>query len=216
VQVNTEVPYGADGDGSALSRPSGKPERVVDNHDTHYRLSLLTGETRYDPDSYSLQQYEDRLRSLLAVDDAVEMHQHWLDTDLMAAFNEAVYYPYTSLKYHTLLVAALVDNYRSGAEFDDLWLVVDPADRVVPHRTVFSGERFGLRLTGRDTDRPRATLGARPWRSWASAWGRLTDHPLAVDGDRYDMLLDANLRRIQAWSTALQYLDEFEQWGAAQ
>ena len=42
------------------------------------------------------------------------MHRAWLDSDVVAAFNESVYYPYTSLKYHTLLVAALVDNYRDG------------------------------------------------------------------------------------------------------
>jgi len=217
VRVNVDVPYGADGDASALSRPSGKPERVVDNHDTHYRLSLLTGSTRYDPDEFSLRHYQDELHRLLAVDNAPEMHREWLDSELMTAFNEAVHYPYTSLKYHTLLVAALVDNYRTGNEFENLWLVVDGGDEIVPHRTVFQCDRFALRVTGRDTSKPRAKLGSRPSRSWGSAWGRLTEHPpLDTAGDKFDMMLDANLRRIQAWSTALQYLEEYRAWRASE
>jgi hypothetical protein len=213
VRVNVDVPYGADADASALSRPRGKPEQTVDNHETHYRLSLLTGDTRYESTEFTLQDYEGELRTLLAVDDASTMHRRWLDTDLMSSFNEAVFYPYTSLKYHTLLVAALVDNYRAGHEFSDLWLVVDGADEIVTHRTVFVADDFALRLTGRDTDNPRAKLGSRPWRSWASVWGRLSAHPpLDTAGDKFDMMLDANLRRIQAWSTALQYLEDWRQW----
>ena len=37
-------------------------------------------------------------------------------------------------------------------------------------------------------------------------------HPLDTDHDKYDMVLDANLRRIGAWSAALQYLEDFECW----
>lgn len=213
VPVNADVPFGADGDASALSRPQRSPDRVVDNHETHYRLSLLNGGTRYDADSFALQEYEEALHALLGVDDAPQMHERWLNSELMAAFNEAVFYPYTSLKYHTLLVAALVDNYRAGSSFDELWLVVDSADEIIPHRTVFADPAFSLRITGRETDRPRATLGSRPWRSWASVWGRLSAHPpLDTATDKFDMMLDANLRRIQAWSTALQYLEDYRRW----
>jgi len=210
VRVNMDVPYGADSDAAALSRPSGKPDQTVENHDTHYRLSLLTGDSRYDPDTFSLRHYEDEIHDLLAVDDAVAMHRAWLQSDVMTAFNESSFYPYTSLKYHTLLVAALVDNFRSGSHFDDLRLVVDDAETVITHRTVYNDDRFSLRITDRETDKPRATLGSRPWQSWASAWSRLSDHPpLDTADDRFDMFLDANLRRIQSWSTALQYIEDF-------
>lgn len=213
VRVNMDVPYGADGDASALSRPNGKPEKTVDNHDDHYRLSLLSGSSRHDPDRFSLQHYEEELHGLLAVEDAWEMHREWLDTDLMAAFNEAIHYPYTSLKYHTLLVAALVHNYRSGSDFEELWLVVDPADNIEVHRTVLHTDRFNLRITPEPGERGAATLGSRPWMSWASVWGRLSEHPpLDTTDDRFDMMLDANLRRIQSWSTALQYIDDYTHW----
>ena len=123
-----------------------------------------------------------------------------------------MYHPYTSLKYHTLLVGALLDNYRTDNEFTDLQLIVDPAGKIVPFRTVFDGEQFALRIGTSDADRPSARLGSRPWQSWASVWNRLTSHPLDTDGDKYDMTLDANLRRIQSWSTALQYIEEFTEW----
>jgi len=207
-----EVPYGADSDGAALSRPNGKPEQTVDNHETHYRLSLLSGDTEYDPNTFALRHYESELHDLLAVGDAVEMHQQWLDSELMTAFNESTFHPYTSLKYHTLLVAALVGNYREGHSFDELQLVVDDGETVVPHRTVYSGDRFGLRITGRETTNPRARLGSRPWRSWASVWGRLSDHPPLDTDDRFEMFLDANLRRIQSWSVALQYIEDYTAW----
>jgi hypothetical protein len=118
-----------------------------------------------------------------------------------------------SLKYHTLLVAALLDNYRAGHDFEELLLLVDDADTIVPHRTIYAGERFALRIAPESDGQPWARLGTRPWQSWASTWTRLTAHPLETGDDTYEMVLDANLRRIRSWSTALQYLEDFEQWG---
>ena len=109
-------------------------------------------------------------------------------------------------------MAALLDNYRADHEFGNLRLIVDSAGDVVPFRTVFDGDRFALRIDVNADGNPSARLGSRPWRSWASAWNRLTAHPLETDQDKYDMTLDANLRRVQSWSTALQYLEDFENW----
>lgn len=210
VTCNLDVPYGADRDGSRLSRPPGKPTQTVDSHETHYRLSLLTGRSRYDPDHFSLQQKERDLKRLLATDDAEKMHREWLQSDVVSAFNESVYYPYTSLKYHTLLVAALVDCYRNGHSFPELGLTVDAASAVVPHRTVFQNDRFALRITP-DPD-GAGSIPEDPTRSWASTWSRLPRHPLDTAGDKFDMTLDAQLRRIRAWSTALQFIDDYGVW----
>jgi hypothetical protein len=212
VPVNQTVPHGADSDASALSRPSGQPEQTVETHETHYRLSLIDGESRYDPRGFTRDGVESAVRELLTEDDPETMHRAWLDNNVISAFTESVYYPYTSLKYHTLLVAALLDNYRDGDEFADLQLVVDRAGEIVPHRTVYAGDDFALRIDESAGRRPSSRLGSRPWRSWASTWNRLTAHPLDTDRDKYDMALDANLRRVQAWSTALQYIDDYTEW----
>ena len=211
VPVNRTVPYGADADAAALSRPDGRPEQTVDTHATHYRLSLLTGEHRADTAELPHPDQSPAIRDLLTKDDPAALHHAWLTSDVARGFNESVYYPYTSLKYHTLLVAALLDNYRAGHEFVDLDLVVDPADELVPHRTVYTGDRFGLRIDATGTSRPSVQLGSVPWRSWAAVWSQLLAHPLEPDNDRFDRLLDSNLRRIGAWSTALQYIEDFEE-----
>ena len=212
VLVNQSVPEGADGDAAALSRPQQKQEKTVPTHDNHYRLSLLTGETAYDPGEFSGAILDSEVRDLITVESAETAHERWLASDITPVFNESVYHPYTSLKFHTLLVAALLDNYRADHKFSDLRLIVDQPSEVVPFRTVFDGERFAFRIGVEDDGQPSARLGSRPWRSWASAWNRLTSHPLDTDHDKYDMALDANLRRIQSWSTALQYIEDYHEW----
>ncbi|OYR52920.1 hypothetical protein [Halorubrum sp. Ea8] len=211
VPVNQTVPHGADSDASALSRPSGQPEQTVENHERLYRLSLIEGESRYDPQGFTRGGVESAVRELLTEDNPETIHRAWLESDVVSAFIESIYYPYTSLKYHTLLVAALLDNYRDDHEFSDLRLVLDDADEIVPHRTVYADGEFALRIDVDTRGQPSARLGSRPWRSWASVWNRLEAHPLDTDGDRYDMVLDANLRRIGAWSTALQYIEDLHE-----
>lgn len=155
---------------------------------------------------------EAALRDLLTERDTEQAHEHWLASDVAGWFNESVYYPYTNLKYHTLLVAAFVDAYDSGATFEDLALVVDPSEKVVPHRTIFSNDEFSLRLSSNPDDTPQSRVGDKPHRSWARTWSRLPAHPLETDTDKWAMTLDANLRRIQSWSTALQYIDDYHDW----
>lgn len=211
--VNEVVPLGADADASDLSRPRGEPQKTVANHETHYRLSLLTGESQYDPETFSRPGLSEAIIDLLSGTNPDAMHRAWLTSDVASGFNESNYYPYTSLKYHTLLVAALLDNYRDGTEFNDLCLVVDDGEEIVPHRTVYVSDRFALRIDESANGNPWARLGDRPGRSWSSTWARLTVHPLNTAHHEYDRILDANLRRIWSWSTALQYLEDFEQWG---
>lgn len=209
VPVNRPVPKGADGDAATMSRPRGRQEPVAPSHVTYDRLSLLTGESAAEGSQVTV---EGRVRDLLAIDDAELAHDRWLHSDVAGLYNESVAFPYTSLKYHTLLVAAFLDNYHDGHRFGCLRLVVDASEEIVPHRTIYDGDRFSLRIDVDACGSPSARLGSRPWQSWASTWSRLTDHPLETDRAKWDMTLDANLRRIWSWSTALQYLEDFEHW----
>jgi len=211
VTVNLDVPYGADADAAAMSRPRGKPSMTVDGHDTHYRLSLLTGKSRYDPHDFSLNAKQDAIGRLLTIDDAEDMHAAWLESDLASGFNEAVHYPYTSLKYHTLIVASLVHAYRNDHGFDDLYLTVDNSDKRYAHQTIYSGDGFSLRIAP-DPDGACARLGSRPARSFSGTWQRLTAHPLSTMSNRWEMQLDAHLRRVRSWSTALQFIEDYQRW----
>lgn len=217
VPVNEPVPEGADADAARLSRPDTVPEQTVENHATPHRLSLRTGETVVE-ERLAGTDPTARLHELVRIDDPEQAHRAWLAADLPAAYNESVYYPYTSLKYHVLLTAALLAAYRDGAGFSDLRLAVDPPDAsITPHRTVFATDRVALRLTPDPDGRPATGLGPTPARSFADVWARLPARPAGIDPDTHRewRVLDAQLRRIRAWSTALQYLEDVLQAGPA-
>jgi hypothetical protein len=220
----------ADRDAALLSRPRGDPEQTVANHWSPYRLSLLTGETAVETDRIQAAA-DGGFRDLVTSDKPERLHAQWLTSRVAGAYSESVHYPYTSLQYHTLLAAALLDAYRAGHAFADLWLVAtasglddtlktdtpttrDPeaalaADAVEPHRTVLWTPALALHVTPTPGDRPAAPLGDAPARSFADVWSRLPAHPIDVDGGRRWRLLDAQLRRIRSWSAALAFIDEF-------
>jgi hypothetical protein len=223
VAVNETVPLGADRDGALLSRPRGEPKGTVANHASPYRLSLLTGDTAVETDRIQAAA-DGGFRDLVTPDDPELLHARWVTSTVAGAYSESVHYPYSSLQYHTLLTAALLDAYRAGHAFDEMWLAAtavnqaadtdDPtaalaADEVVPHRTVLWTPALALHVTATPGDRPAARLGDAPARSFADTWARLPAHPIDTDGGRRWRLLDAQLRRIRSWSAALAYIDEF-------
>jgi len=207
VRVNEDVPLGADRDAALLSRPAGEPEQTLAAHESPIRVSLLTG----DPVREAGVRDADRaaIRELVRIGDPVAAHEAWVSSSVAAVFNESVFYPYTSVKFHVLLAAALLDNYRAGFEFGDVSLVVADADEVTPHRTVLATDSFTLAVTAEPGGRPAARLGGVPARSFADVWARLPEYPFDVGSAREWRVLDAQLRRIRSWSTALQYIEEF-------
>jgi hypothetical protein len=209
ISVNQEVPLGADTDAALLSRPRDASEQAVDNHESWLRVSLLTGNS-----GEQIEPFGDIGRALydvISIEDSEELHVAWLDSAVTAMFSESPYYPHTSLKYHTLLTAALLDNYQAGALFDDLFLAASHGDdtEVIPHRTVLSMPGVVLHVTSEPDGRPAARLGDVPARSFADVWARLPEFPFDVNRERQWRVLDAQLRRIRSWSTALQYIEEF-------
>lgn len=218
VPVNDQPAYGADAAASKMSRQP-RAEYVLPGHDSFHRRSVVTGRLAHGRQSFSLHHYESSLRDLVTIGDAVEMHRAWLDGRLPALFNEGAQFPYTSLKYHTLLVAALVDCHRSGLELDELGLQEVPTDDPQPFRTVFrfvgDADLPPFRLDiGEHSVGETAKLGHSPTRNFNDVWSRLPTHPFG-DGDRRGMVADSTLRHIRAWSTALQYLDDALSLGVA-
>jgi len=209
VPVNESVPVHADRDAALLSRPRGRPADTLPAHESQRRVPLLAGEQSLLDD---VGDADAALYELVAMESPAALHEAWLDASVPALFSESVYYPATSLKYHTVLVAALLDNYRAGHAFEELWLAVTShgpgeAATVVPHRTVLTTPWFALHVTGEPGEWPAARLGDVPAQSFADVWARLPNHPFDVDGQRWWRVLDAQLRRIRSWSTALQYIE---------
>jgi hypothetical protein len=207
-RVNESIESGADGDAALLSRPAGEPEHTLDNHDSPYRRSMVTGEVATSAQTAG-GTLDAAVSSLLAQTTPAQAHAWWLTSPEPALIAESIFYPYTSLKYHTLLVAALHHQYRDGAGFDELWCVIEPTGTVTPHETILATDAWALAITDTPAGRPAARLGETPARSFADVWARLSAHPFNPDDGRAWRVLDAQLRRIQSWSTALQYIAEF-------
>ncbi|MFC6874201.1 hypothetical protein [Halobellus marinus] len=182
----------------------------------------MTGE--FAGDSGTLAQEE--LAPLVTSTDPEVLHRRWLTSETASRCSESPFYPYTSAKIHTLLTAALLDNYRAGYDFHELSLEVHSgtgidavcpapgtlarADVVTPIRTVLATPRVTVTVTG-DPSGPAAQLGTVPARCSADVWGRLPAHPLDVS-THATRVLDAQLRRIRAVSTALQYVEDVHRW----
>lgn len=216
VRVNQPVPFHAERDATALSRARGTNVPSDAAHTSNTRYSLVTEQWQTGYTESSQRDIDRELHNLLTEPDPVALHRNWLTSRYAASFPEAVSEPTTSLKYHTLLVAALLSHYSDDRAFPDLALHVDPPGTIVPHETVFAGPRFSLRIGRDDGHDQSARLGERPWQSWPSAWTRLPVHPLDVESNPHDRLLDANLRRLRAWSTALQYIADVESGEASE
>jgi hypothetical protein len=198
----------------------------VANHDSPYRLSLVTGDSAHT--STDVQAADDgQFQDLVVSDNPEVLHAEWLTSGVASAFAESVFYPYTSLRFHVLLTAALLDAYRDGYEFNELFLAVSSpsadtdagacrdagaavgSDVVVPHRTVLWTPVVAVHVTPDPAGRPAARLGGGPARSFADVWSRLPACPFDVDVERRWRVLDAQLRRVRSWSTALQYIEEY-------
>ena len=223
VPVNETVPLDADRDAALLSRPRGDPEATVANHTNPTRLSRITGQPATATPCVNATT-DGSIAPLITPTDPTRLHARWLTRPLPAAYAESAYHPYTSLQYHTLVTAALYDAYRAGYGFADLSLVATTSDQlpspvtadaavatdsVTPHRTVLLTPGFALHITPTPAGRPAAPLGERPARSFADVWSRLPEHPFAVEDNQRWRTLDAQLRRIRSWSTALAFIDDY-------
>jgi len=221
--VNEQVPFGADQDAALLSRPDEDPEPAMQSYVSPYRLSLVTGDAAVETERIKAAA-GGGFRRVVMPDDPELLHARWLTSQVPAAYNESPYYPHTSLKYHTLLATALVDNYRAGHDFEELYLAASSGDEaaatrspeaamtsdvVESPRTVLWTPVMTLHVTADPGGRPAARLGPQPTRSFADTWARLPAHPFDVDEERKWRVVDAQLRRIRAWSTALQYIEEY-------
>jgi len=195
ISVNDSVPRQADRDAALLSRPSwGTRTDGCESRDAGPAVAAH-GAVRAD-DAVPVQ--DAAIRPLID-GSPDELHAAWLTSEAAAVVNESVYLPYSSLKYHVLLVAALLDAYRAGHAFDDLYVVVEPvsespprnadqkvrqqaaldADAVDPHRTILWTEAMTMRLSA-SPDGPAAWLGSAPAESFADVWNRMSGRPWAM------------------------------------
>lgn len=129
-------------------------------------------------------------------DPTTELHAKLLNDRIVSNFNEITSMPYSSLKYHTLLVCALHYNYKKGLDFQDLYLRYTDRPKK-QYTSIFQSGDFYLVI---DDGKDGAHIGA-PALYFGQTIGRLNALPLP-------QYITDNLKRFRSWSVGLQYLDD--------
>lgn len=126
-----------------------------------------------------------------------ELHMQFLHDTVVGCFNEITSMPYTSLKYHTLLVCALHYNYKQGLDMQELYLHCVAKQPKEQYTAIFNHGNLWFVI---NNDATGAKIGAAaPF--FGQTIGRLYNVPLP------EFLVD-NLRRFRSWSAGLQYLED--------
>jgi hypothetical protein len=166
----------------------------------YYRKSLVFRTLNlYNPRAL-VAQHRLELADLFADSDSIKLHRAILDSKLLNLFSEAREYPYTSLKYHILLVCALFYNFCKGVGLKDLYLCENlPVES--PFQIIY---RDSVREWALLTQKQNALSKFSP--TFFISWERR--QKLSIGGD--SQVLDALLSRIGSWTVALAFLEDFQ------
>jgi len=183
----------ADQDAARMSRhPRARDELTGEYLSRSFLFERdMTDHTRKIYSDYCQLEYIDCKESTQA------LHTKLLNDKIVSNFNEITSMPFTSLKYHTLLVCVLHWNYKQGRDFKDLYLHYTTEMPKEPYGTIF---KYGDMHFIINNDPAGAKIGA-PAPYFGQTIGRLYHIPLP------DYLVD-NMRRFRSWSTGLQYFED--------
>jgi len=183
----------ADQDAARMSRHPRARDELTGEYLSRSFISDrdMTDHTRKIYSDYCQREYMDCKESTQA------LHTKLLNDTIVSKFNEITSMPFTSLKYHTLLVCALHWNYKQGRDFKDLYLHYTTEMSKEPYGTIF---KYGDMRFIINNDPTGANIGW-PAPYFGQTIGRLY-HILLPD-----YLVD-NLRRFRSWSAGLQYLED--------
>jgi len=192
--IKDEIDTSADGDAAMMSRHKNAYDKNKQNG-KFLNQSFITEKrfTEQDRKQFIVYCTDEYIESN---DTTLELHTKLLIDKIISNFNEITPMPYSSLKYHTLLVCALHFNYKKGLDFQDLYLrhIDKPKDQ---YAIIFQSGDFHLVI---DDNKDGSYIGA-PVPYFGQTIGRLDNLPLP------QYIID-NLKRFRSWSVGLQYLDD--------
>ncbi|MHA1250159.1 MAG: hypothetical protein ACTSRP_09245 [Candidatus Helarchaeota archaeon] len=183
----------ADGLAAWFSRNFLKQKFVNSN----FRISLISGYVNKNIDKIKL---IERIKILFSETDPVKLHKKILNSEELNYFCEAREYPFTSLKYHILLVSAFYFFLNKG-DFRHLYLSENYNDNDVSEFQVI------LRLNGIEwaiTTKNNKNL-SRIFSNFCDTWNRRVKKSILEDGQ----ILNSLLGQIMSWSTALGNIEDY-------
>lgn len=200
----------ADIDAAKMSRFGGGELFIGENDKVNnYRLCMLNGQSFYKKgmdiredtiDSIHKEIFDETLSSDSIFDNL-------LKSQYVSKFNESVDKPFTSLKYHTLLVSGLHYNYVNNRKFSDLhFKIMDIKDIEDKNTIIFmdtlNNKCFSISDIHTNKKYESVSLLGVPMMNFGDVMSRLR-------GEVYiDKYIYSNLRRIKSWSVGLQYYDD--------
>lgn len=137
-----------------------------------------------------------------SLDNTSLLHTKLLQDNILSNFNETPPMPFTSLKYHTLLVCAIYYNHlKYNRRFDELYLnyTNTPED---PYTVIFKYNNHNLVINNKKNG---GRIGFIPTHNFGDTIGRLVCSHSELLFTQY---IVENLRRFRSWSVGLQYLED--------
>jgi len=168
-----------------------------------YRKSLIFAVRNLQNPRPLIYQQKAEVIDLFKESNAVTLHAAILKSKLLNFFNEARYYPYSSLKYHILLTCALYYNFTKGHELRELYLCEN-----VP-------EDSPLQIIYQDRGRRWSILPKRKKRGLSRIWPKFYHSwdyrkEMSLGGDF--RVLAGLFSSIGSWSVALASIEDFHEF----
>ena len=221
------LPYSADDYSAHMSRAGLRIDDPEGEISSRYRIDLIRRQCFYDATRFNKAENIKQINELKELSKnapLIEVHKKWLESDLPSKYNEDPGYPYTSHKYHTLIAEAILYNSANDYHFDTFCLAVAmpakvelttliqlddaslhlvPVSRLSEFTCGYQLPKVGEKPPKEDGKKHK-TYPKGCWPNFNIAWVHLDKHP------KISKHLDAYIRRIGSWSTALQLMEDWK------
>ncbi len=168
-----------------------------------YRKSLIFTVRNFQNPRRLVNQQKAEVFDLFKESDAVKLHATILKSKLLNYFNEARYYPYSSLKYHILLVCALYYNFKQERELRELYLCENTPEES-PFQIIYQDQRRRWSLLPLHKKEGLSRLWPKFYHTWDYR------KQMSLGGDY--RILGGLLSSISSWSVALASLEDFQEF----
>ena len=164
-----------------------------------YRKSLIFQVYNFKVTRGLINKNRGEIKKLFQETDAYKLHELIINSELLNLYSEAREFPYTSLKYHLLLVTSLFYNFTLGHDINNLYLCEN-----LPVKSPFQ-------VIYKDMEREWSLLPVkkggmtRIYPQFFKSWERRTKTSLGGDYK----VLDGMLSKMSSWSVALTTIEDF-------
>jgi len=170
--------------------------------DSPYRKSLIFRLENIQSTRTSMTQRRKEVDTLFKTEDPFKLHEAILSSKLLNGYSEARQYPYSSLKYHLLLAAALFYNLKQGVQMKNLYLCENTVYES-PFQVIYRDSGREWTLSPHQSQEGLSKLYPR----FSLTWMRRRKE--SIGGD--PQILNGLLTTIGSWTVALALLEDFRE-----